>query len=404
MYPPDSGATGQILFDLAITLTQLNWNVTVVTSRTKPEAAEKEICQGVEIVRIKTLPFTRSNHWLRALSYLSFYPLAFWRVLRLPRTDVIVTKTDPPLLLVLGVLLKWCKQNRLVHWAQDLYPEVAQMLGVVRTNSWFTWMLKALSTWGLKRQDAIICIGRCMRERLLVRGVSASLISVIPNWTNTNQVHPLSTEQNSFYDDHELPVFPLVMYSGNLGLAHPFGAILDAAKVLADSLPSAQIVFIGEGPQLAYVQSRVQQEQIANVRFLPFQPREKLAASLSAATLHLASMHDEMVGLVVPSKVYGILAAGRPCIFLGPIQSEAAQLIREHHCGTVLPAAVDGAVLAETLMEWLSDATRLQQAGANARRVAEQGSLDNAARLFDDLLKQLIKSSPLPEIPKPQIT
>jgi colanic acid biosynthesis glycosyl transferase WcaI len=404
VYPPDGAATGQILADLAITLTTLGWKVTVITSRTVTGAEEYEVCEGVEIVRLKALPFTRSSHWQRAISYLSFYPLVLWRALRLPRTDVVVTMTDPPLLLVMGVFLKWFKRNRLVHWAQDLYPEVAQTLGVVRAEGIFGRLLKYLSTWGVQHHDGIVCIGRCMRERLLARGIDDRSIAIIPNWINTEQVHPLQPDKNPFYSDNGLPSFPLVMYSGNLGLAHPFDAMLKAAKILSVKMPEAQIVFVGDGPNLSYVQSKAQQEQLTNVRFLPFQPREKLAESLSAATIHLASMHDEMVGLVVPSKVYGILAAGRPCIFLGPAQSEAAQLIREYQCGTVLPGSVDGAVLADTLIEWLNNPTRLQRAGANARRVAEQGSLENAARAFDALLKQFIQPSPLSEIPEPRIS
>lgn len=287
VYPPDGAATGQILADLAVTLTTLGWKVTVITSRTVAGAEAKEFRQGVEVIRLKSLPFTRSSHWQRALSYLSFYPVVLWRALRLPRTAVVVTMTDPPLLLVLGVFLKWFKRNRLVHWAQDLYPEVAQTLGVVRPEGIFGRLLKKLSTWGLRHHDSIVCIGRCMRERLLARGIDERLIAMIPNWTDTEQVHPLEADKNPFCSDNALPQFPLVMYSGNLGLAHPFDAMLAAAKILSAKMPEAQIVFVGEGPNLPYVQSKAQQEQLTNVRFLPFQPREKLVESLSAATIHL---------------------------------------------------------------------------------------------------------------------
>jgi colanic acid biosynthesis glycosyl transferase WcaI len=390
VYPPDGAATGQILADLTIALTKSGWQVTVLTSRTISGSPERETRDGIQIERINTLPFTRSSHWQRALSYLSFYPLAFWRALRLPRTDFVITMTDPPLLLLLGVLLKWCKGNRLIHWAQDLYPEVAQSLGVIGKTGIFARLLKTLSTWGLQHHDAIVCIGRCMRERLFARGIADELIETIPNWTDTEQVYSIAPEKNSFLRDHDLPAFPLVMYSGNLGLAHPFDAMLEAAQILADTMPAARIVFVGDGPQLPYVQAKVQQGNLGNVQFLPFQPRERLAESLSAATIHLASMHDNMVGLVVPSKVYGVLAAGRPCIFLGPENSEAARLIQENYCGTVLPSDIKGAVLAEKIVEWLRDPVRLAVAGANARKVAEQGSLAHAVRSFDGLMKRLL--------------
>lgn len=124
------------------------------------------------------------------------------------------------------------------------------------------------------------------------------------------------------------------MYSGNFGLAHPFEAIVAAIADLEKTAPQILFVFIGSGPHLTWLKEELKDR--IHVRFLPFQPKENLRESLASADLHLASMSDNLCGLVVPSKVYGILAAERPCVFIGPKESEAAQIHREFDCGTVI--------------------------------------------------------------------
>ena len=388
VYPPDFAATGQLLAELATALATDGWCVTVVCARTTPGAPGEEVTNGVRVARVGGLPFTRESHWMRALSYLSLYPLLLWRVWRQqPRADVIVTMTDPPLQLVLGPVLRWLTGARIVHWAQDIYPELAEELGVVPAGL-VTRALRVVSTWGLKRYDRIVVVGRCMRTRLLERGIAAEAVSVIPNWADAELVRPVAPEENPFRTEHGLDDRFVVMYSGNLGLAHPFEQILDGAARLATALPEALIVFVGVGPRLPWVKQQVEERGLGNVRFLPPQPKASLGESLSAADLHLACMHHNLCGLVVPSKVYGVLAAGRPCLFLGPAESEAACLIREHRCGEVLPSA-DGVTLAECITQWCGDRDRVEIAGRRARAAAEGWGLTQAVRAFETVFQEI---------------
>jgi glycosyltransferase involved in cell wall biosynthesis len=177
-------------------------------------------------------------------------------------------------------------------------------------------------------------------------------------------------------------------------LAHRFEPILDAAAVLQDRLPKAVFVFVGDGPRLAWVRGEVTRRQLANIRFLPSQPREDLAGSLGGADVHLASMREDLLGLVVPSKVYGILAAGRPCVFLGPAASEVACVIAEQGCGSVLPHA-GGQDLAENLTDWYFDLNRLEQAGKRAAAASLAFTVSCAAPQFESLLKRM-NASPSP--------
>jgi len=417
VYPPAAGATGELLAELAPELVKAGWQVTVVTGPA-PGAPASEIADGVRVERVGGLPLTRTSHARRVLSYLTLYPRLLWRALRLPRAEVIVTLTDPPLQCMLGPLLKACKGSRLVHWAQDLYPELAEEMEVLPRHGLRARLLRRLSTWALNRSDRNIVIGRCMKSRLEERGVAAGTMVVIPNWghrtiadcglriADCGGLHPdegarasnperarRDVDENSFRREHDLMGRFVVMYSGNLGLAHPFAAMLEAAERLQPVLPQVVFLFVGQGPRLPWVMEQARQRQLANVRFLPLQPRANLGQSLRAADVHLASMREDLCGLVVPSKVYGVLAAGRPCLFLGPPESEAAQLILRAGCGAVLPST-DGAKVAQCLEHWATDPAAWQSLQARSQAVAQRVGLSSAVPAFLGLLASVAGAVP----------
>lgn len=383
VYPPNVGATGQLLEELAIHLAAAGFEIRVVAG---PATAEGPTLKNEypRIERAPGLPFTRRSHWRRALSYCSLYPAMLWRACRGPRPDLVVSLTDPPLLLVLGVAVKWIRRCRAVHWAQDLYPELAEELGVLRKGGWSAGVLRAISTWALRRHDRIIAVGRCMRDRLIARGIPSDRITVIPNWA------PLPEESEKRENRAETDAYRLVvMYSGNFGLAHPFEAILEAAAVLQERGSAVHFVMVGEGPRLGWVRDEVGRLGLGNVEFRPFTPKAELAQSLASADVHLASMHEKLCGLVVPSKVYGILAAGRPCIFLGPEAGEAARVLQEFDCGIVLESATGGQ-LAKVLEEWREQGKGAARYEGNARTAARAHSLGRVAARFEAAFREIL--------------
>jgi len=392
VYPPADGATGQLLSELAPALARQGHRVTVVTSQPGAGSISSETADGVRVERVTGLPFTRASHWRRALSYLSLYPALLWRALRLPRADVVVTLTDPPLLLVLGVVLKTLKGSRHVHWAQDIYPELAEEMDVLSKDGMIARTLRWVSTAGLCHADRVIAVGRCMKARLVQRGLSPSVIDVIPNWGHgPEELEAKMRSLNPFRTEHGWGDRFVIMYSGNLGLAHPFEAMLDAAEQLRATHPQVLFLFVGNGPRLQWVREQVAQRTLENVRFLPFQPRETLAQSLAAADLHLASMLHELCGLVVPSKVYGVLSVGKPCVFLGPEESEAAQFILQNGCGSVLAKAT-GTRLASCLAQWAGDPALLRETRDRVEAIAGRVNLAAAVMAF---LETLTKASDL---------
>jgi len=335
VYPPVGGATGELLKELAEGLVGDGARVVVFTSREmgsgghRPPLQNREAVNGVEVIRVGAARFTRASHGRRAWSYLTLYPQLMWQVWKLGRADAVVSMTDPPLQ-VAAVTLASCRAKKRIHWAQDVYPELAEELGVLRKGSAFAGILRAVSTWALRRQDEIVVVGRCMRDRLLQRGIDAGKIDVIPNWSS---VTPVSEEQvKSMRDRLGWSGKFILLYSGNIGLAHDFETLVGAAKLLEGS--EVQIVFAGAGPRLEEVKQAA--AGLAHVAFLPPQPKESLPTFLATADAHLVSVRAGVEGLVVPSKAYGIFAARRPILYVGGADSEVASLIAETGCGVVI--------------------------------------------------------------------
>ena len=398
VYPPSSGATGQLLADLGARLVGQGWKVTVVTGQSDNTESISECQGGVRVERVRGLPFTRRAHWKRALSYLFLYPALLWRALRLPTHDVIVTMTDPPLQCMLGPVLKKIKGGRLIHWAQDIYPELAEELGVLNRGGWLARALRKTSTWALRRHEHIIAVGQCMKEKLIERGLDPDAISVIPNWGHAPA--PADDFQNglAFRRQHGLKNSFVVMYSGNLGLAHPMEAIFAAAKKVNGEFPEIVFVMIGDGPKMSLLKSRVEKAGLGNVRFLPPRQRGQLAECLAAADVHLACMHTHLLGLVVPSKVYGVLATGRPCLFLGPEQSEVARLIRRHRCGAVLDPD-DNKGLADQLVHWFANREQWQAALECAEEVSGQVAFGTSWARFQNLFDTVPSDASIVRLP-----
>lgn len=387
VYPPAKGATGDMLQGITESLAAQGWDVTVLTTAELGEP-KNSTRRGVQILRVGGA-LSRRNVLLRAVSYVFMIPWLMARALLLPRTDFVVTMTDPPMLVVAGLAMKFFKRNRVIHWAQDLYPEVAEELGVLPRGNAVTNLLRRLSTEALVRGDAVVAIGRCMASRLTARGVSYAKISIIPNWAPP--IQSLDRSNNPFRRTHELEGQFVVVYSGNMGLAHEFDTVLDAAE----SLRGQRVVFlfIGEGPRRVEVEAATRLRGIDNIRFLPSQPPEKLSESLSAADAHLVTMRSNLCGLVVPSKVYGVLAAGRPCLFVGPADSEAARLIRETDSGFVVEPG-QSAQLASEILDWAGNPTLHAAACRKARIAGAACTVQNAAEAFEEMLRGLASENP----------
>jgi len=368
-YWPDHSATSQLLTDLAVALAAAGHEVTVVAGNRDATGARlpaQARDRGVAIHRVRASALARFGLVGRALDDLAFYLAASWFVLwHVRRDDVVIAKTDPPLLAAALLPALCLKRAVLVNWLQDLYPEVAERLGVLPTP--FAAPLRGLRNASLRHARMNVVIGERMRERVAAIA-GADRVAVIRNWSD--DLAHASTRDNAFRRELGLGDEIVFAYSGNLGRAHRFDALLAAGEHLRERR-DLRFVVIGDGPQKAAVEAAARERGLANWTFLPLQPRERLSESLGAAHVHLISLEPKLEGLVVPSKVYGVLAAARPCIFIGAADGEVADLLRQHECGiTVDPE--DAVALVVAIERLAADPELRRQFGANARRAFEE--------------------------------
>ena len=375
-YAPDHSATSQMLTDLAIALAAGGADVQVITSRLRYDDAAASLApheqiDGVEVHRVWTSRFGRGNLAGRALDYLSFYVAAGAKLFGLVRSgDVVVAKTDPPLVSVVAGWVARLRGARLVNWLQDLHPEVAANLGMAPARGPGGVLLRWLRDGSLRQAAANVVLGARMRERVTALGVDPRTIAVIPNWADGALLRPVERGANPLRAEWELGDKFVVGYSGNLGRVHEFRTILDAADSLRTQTDIV-FLFIGDGAQKAPLATAAQQRGLSNILFKPYQPREALGQSLGVADVHLVTLRPELEGLVVPSKFYGVAAVGRPTIFIGDAEGEIGSVVRTAECGMSVQQG-DGAELAAAITALRDDSALRERMGANARRVFEE--------------------------------
>ncbi len=344
VYPPMRGATGRLLHDLVGAFARQGWHVTVVTTGT---VADDSYEKGVRVIRVKG-----SVKPCGARGYIWVWLKLFFTALMQEKRHVIVTITDPPLLVVAGTLIAKIKRCCHINWCQDLYPEVLPALGV-KYSDFCMHTLTSLRRWAMNNSDKIIVNGRCMAKYLTHDGgADARKIVVVPNWPDLELIDPVAVEnvkeeccrvpedvQPPRPFDKQLKTRPRfrVLYAGNIGLAHPVDSIIEAAELLEKENSDVELVFIGDGKGVEDL-ARVRSEKaLDNIRFIPFQPISQLREVLESGDVHLISMKEDAAGFIVPSKLYSALAVARPCIFIGPEQCECAKVIRDYGAGVVVP-------------------------------------------------------------------
>ena len=356
---PDSAATSQLLTDVARDLTSQGHHVDVICGGTYA-AADADNAPDVNIHRVRSMRFSRGTLG-RITSYLSFYVGAAWRALTMPRPDVVLTLTTPPLLSLIGALLHRIRATRFYIWEMDVYPDVAVDLGYIQSGSVLHGLIGALADWSRRQANGIIALGDCMRERLIARSVDPEKITVVHNWADSRQIRVLARGP---------AVGPLhLVYSGNLGLAHDVETVTAAMLMLRDD-PRFDFTFIGGGARRKELADFVQEHDIRAVTMRPYVPRSDLSETLGLGDIGLVTQRDDCCGSVVPSKVYGLMAAGRPILFIGPAAATPAHIVERHACGWRVACGNPDA-LADLLRHLATHPDEVTRAGINAREALE---------------------------------
>ena len=404
-YYPDTTATGQLLTDLCEDLVRDHGcRVSVVTGPPLLPTADtaaigwglvgRETHNGVQIHRARGTRFDKRRFSGRAANYVSYFMSACWAGVRLDRPDVIVALTDPP---IIG-LAAWLAGRRFrapfVMAFKDLFPEVTVLLPDFRSPA-INNALQRVNRFLVKRAACNIALGETMRQRLIDdKGAPPERTTIIADWADTMAVTP-GAKRNAFSIEHGLADKFVVMHSGNLGLSQSLETIVEAAAQLHD-LRDLEIVFVGEGVKKAELQERAAALNLTNVTFLPFTPKERLGESFASADVFVVSLQRGLAGYIVPSKLYGILAAGRPYVAAVEERCEVAALTERHECG-LLAEPGDARSLADRIRTFYGDRTLAARCGENARAAAAHFDRRVQVAKYMDVFRRVAQPRLAPE-------
>ncbi len=335
-YAPDYAATAQQMADLCESLAELGHDVHVLTGNRlydgrKITLPEEETINGVNVHRVSISAGSRKRYRDRILEYLSFYRHAFVKAHKLPTVDVVVTLTTPPMISLLGTWLRLVRRSRFVYWVMDIYPDIAHRAGLLSRFGPISGLWALLGKFSYHTANKIIVLGSDMKQILMRKGVSEKQIQVIQSWSCGKEIVPIPAEENAFRQSHVDETKFTLMYSGNMGACHTFKSVIAGIQSLNGS-SDYNFLFVGSGKKEGELRDKLAGFS-KSVKFLPYQDRTELNQSLSAPDAHLVTLDPRFDGLLVPSKIYGIMAAAKPVIFVGSANNEIAQILKESRCG-----------------------------------------------------------------------
>jgi glycosyltransferase involved in cell wall biosynthesis len=401
---PDITATSQLLTELCEDLVnEYRCQVTVIAGRpliTNAHALknaeamahggqsliQRERFKGIDILRVKSSTFSPRYFTGRICNYLTYFFLSFIVSFRLSKADIVVTLTDPPIIGLLGWLV--CRRFNIpfVVSVRDIFPQAAAALSESRSKIMY-FFLERISRFCLRRAKCIVALGELMRKRLLEKGISSSKIFIISDWADCSAIFPVA-KRNSFSLAHNLSDFFVVMYSGNLGASSGLETLIDAAHMLKDYRDIIFVV-IGEGIRKSCLIKRVKHYGLENVKFFSYQPRQMLPYSFSSADVFVLLLKKGLGGYSLPSKIYSILASGRPYVASVEGDSEVAGITYRFDCGLVAQPQ-DAQDLAKKIVFFYQNEQLRVRMGQNARRAAVFFTRGSGVKAYYELFKRLL--------------
>jgi colanic acid biosynthesis glycosyl transferase WcaI len=345
---------------------------------------------GVQIVRVRSTAYARRELRLRAVNYVTYLLQSLRSGLSAPRPDVVLCMTDPPVVADIALVVARRFRAPLVVISQDVFPEVAVELRRL-DNRLVIGLLARLIGFYLRRADRVVAIGETMRRRLEQKGAVPDRMRVIPNWVDTTAIEPLPHD-NEWARGQELADRFVVMHSGNVGHAQDLDALVRATTFLRD-LDDLTVTIIGGGARHRELAALAELLQTDKVCFLPYQPRGVLSESLSTGNVHVVGLAKGLAGYVVPSRLYGVMSAGRPVIVAADPESETAQVVLAAGCGVVVPPGRPE-LLARAIRDAYDGKLDLEGMGRRGREyVTSEADRQIAIARYRSLLFELVKAA-----------
>lgn len=385
---PDLESTGQLTTELCNELTKYGYDVDVICGasylygkRKNKSLIEKDNYNSVKILRGYGTTLPKKYLFFRLINLGTYYIVAFLSGFHFVKNkpNVVISMTDPPLLGLLGIFFSILYRAKFIYYCQDIYPDVGIVSGKLR-NPILNSILTISNLLSYKLANKIIVIGETMKKRLESKGVDKNKIVVIHNWADTKNVFPVKTEENKFVDKYSLDGYFTVMYAGNLGLTQNLDKVIDLANELK-VVNDIKFLMVGEGANKATLQKKVEGLNLNNVVFIPFQAKNDLRYCLSSASVHLVPFMKGLAGILVPSKVYNIMACAKPFIGWIDSDSEIADIAKKYNCGLIAEPG-NLASLKEAILWAYENRDKLNQIGEDGFK-AVKGNFDLEAVVIE---------------------
>jgi glycosyltransferase involved in cell wall biosynthesis len=397
---PEEASTAQLLTELSAGLTD-KFDVSVVTGfpnyhdEDRTQSVPKQSShRGVNIRRIRATRFDKDSIPLRAVNWLSFTLLSFLHLLRNDKEAVLVL-SNPPILPLAAFAANRFRDVSYAYLIYDMYPDMPINLGIIDADGIVVRLWERAMRAVYRDADRIVVLGDSMERRLVEKmsdhpSFDPGKIEIIANWEDGDFIRPMDKEDNDFAREHDTVEKFTLLYSGNIGRYHELETAIDAIGELERrGREDIQLLIIGEGARKDELRRRVQRKGIENVRFLPFQPMERLPETLTCGDASLVGINPEMEGMCVSSKLYSALAAGRPVLAVVGEGDEVARVVSQSNSGEhVDPGDVEEA--ADVLESWANDPDLADRLGANARDVFEENyTREHAVEAYEELFEEM---------------
>ncbi len=392
-YPPDTSATAKMAATVAEALSERN-DVTVLCGRPSYDPNERrpwrlwqtETAGRVKIVRVGSTDYPRFAMNRRVLNYLSYVALAIPRALFV-RCDAVLAMTDPPFEGIVGAIVALLKGKRYIYNIRDMYPDMAVGGAIVEPGP-LARIWERMHRWAMRRATRVIVLGEDMRARIIAKDVNPAGIEIVRDGADifpADAPPPLLDDEiiRAIRGDSKF----VLLHAGNLGFYGAWDTLITAVRTLEED--GVSLVFVGEGAQRGHVEALAREAN--NVRFLPFFPANKILSVLAAADAHVITVKRGLEGVVVPSKMYGILAAGKPIVAVAPEETDAACLGVKF--GFAVSADPDSPEkVAAAIRSLAKDSAKLQDMGRAARAVASDYDRVKELQKFVKIIEEAVNA------------
>jgi colanic acid biosynthesis glycosyl transferase WcaI len=390
--------------ELALELRKFGHDITVLTTtphyNVDPEARARQPlvrelggllyrsdCEGIPVYHA-SIPVKGSRVGARLLDYARFHAISTLAgLILIGRPDVILAPSPPLTIGLSAWALSLARRAPFIYNVQEIYPDVAVSLGVLK-NRHMIQAIESLERFIYARSRTVTVISEWFRRRLLTKGVPTEKLRMIPNFVDTDFMRP-GLRHNGFSSAHGLDDQFVVLYAGNIGLTQGLETILAAAQRLTHQ-SDLRFVIVGDGTRRGWLEDKLDREQLTNVMLLPYQPRSVVPQIYASSDICLVPLKRGTAQETFPSKIYTIMAAGRPIVASADPDSELAWVVQEADCGWVVPPD-DPVSLAEMLAATYERRTELASRGQNGRDyVMAHHSRRAVAAQYDSLIREVV--------------